>query len=203
MICCLQALKDHSTLQDDRTEKQIVSLLTSLLTAHEPVTVLGLSTYPEVMSLLKADAQKVSLRLLVKTYWSPISCMVLPAHRWYWARALQKVTVCVPSQSMAVKIVETILKVNTEISDPAQVETLLDFVKPLIADIPGVEVDEEVCPHSPMQSSFGPQHRVLGGLKQHHPLICAVFDHTVEMVEIRGHHAGFPGRTGSCCKTHP
>ena len=58
MYCCLQALKDHSTLQDDRTEKQIVSLLTSLLTAHEPVTVLGLSTYPEVMGLLKPDAQK-------------------------------------------------------------------------------------------------------------------------------------------------
>ena len=50
-------------------------------------------------------------------------------------------------QSMAVKIVETILKVNTEITEPAQVETLLDFVKPLIADIPGVEVDEEVCQH--------------------------------------------------------
>ena len=50
-------------------------------------------------------------------------------------------------QSMAVKIVETILKVNTEITEPAQVETLLDFVKPLIADIPGVEVDEEVCLH--------------------------------------------------------
>ena len=48
---------------------------------------------------------------------------------------------------MAVKIVETILKVNTEITEPAQVETLLDFVKPLIADIPGVEVDEEVCLH--------------------------------------------------------
>ncbi|CAL5218743.1 g459 [Coccomyxa viridis] len=100
---CCAALKDHSTLQDDRTEKQIVALLTSLLTAHEPVTVLGLSTYPEVMGLLKADAQK----------------------------------------SMAVKIVETILKVSTEISEPAQVETLLDFVKALITDIPGVEVDEE------------------------------------------------------------
>ena len=48
---------------------------------------------------------------------------------------------------MAVKIVETILKVNTEISEPAQVEILLDFVKPLITDIPGVEVDEEVCLH--------------------------------------------------------
>lgn len=59
----------------------------------------------------------------------------------------KKSCVCVPSQSMAVKIVERILKVSTEISEPAQVETLLDFVKPLIADIPGVEVDEEVCLH--------------------------------------------------------
>ena len=68
MSCCLQALKDHSTLQDDRTEKQIVALLTSLLTAHEPVTVLGLSTYPEVMGLLKADAQKVIQSLHVKAF---------------------------------------------------------------------------------------------------------------------------------------
>lgn len=44
------------------------------------------------------------------------------------------------------KIVETILEVNTEITEPAQVDTLLDFIKPLIADIPGVEVDEEVRP---------------------------------------------------------
>ncbi len=71
MVCCLQALKDHSTLQDDRTEKQIVALLTSLLTAHEPVTVLGLSTYPEVMGLLKADAQKVILS----------SCQGIPGHQ--------------------------------------------------------------------------------------------------------------------------
>ena len=91
MSCCLQALKDHSTLQDDRTERQIVSLLTSLLTAHEPVTVLGLSTYPEVMSLLKADAQKVILRLLIKIYWSPVSCMAPPAPRWSCARVLQEV----------------------------------------------------------------------------------------------------------------
>ena len=45
---------------------------------------------------------------------------------------------------MAVKIIQAILKVNTEISEPAQVEILLDFIKPLITDIPGVEVDEEV-----------------------------------------------------------
>ena len=50
-------------------------------------------------------------------------------------------------QSMAVKIVETILTVNTEITEPAQVETLLEFIKPLIADTPGVEVDDEVCLH--------------------------------------------------------
>ena len=61
-----------------------------------------------------------------------------------------------PSQSMAVKIVETILKVSTEISEPAQVETLLDFVKALITDIPGVEVDEEVRLHLLKQSSYGP-----------------------------------------------
>ena len=47
-------------------------------------------------------------------------------------------------QSMAVKIIQAILKVSTEISEPAQVETLLDFIKPLITDIPGVEVDDEV-----------------------------------------------------------
>ena len=58
-LASLQALKDHSSLQEDRTEKQIVSLLTALLTAHEPVTVLGLATYPEVMGLLKPEAQKV------------------------------------------------------------------------------------------------------------------------------------------------
>ena len=45
---------------------------------------------------------------------------------------------------MAVKIIQAILKVSTEISEPAQVEILLDFIKPLITDIPGVEVDEEV-----------------------------------------------------------
>ena len=45
---------------------------------------------------------------------------------------------------MAVKIIQAILKVSTEISEPAQVETLLDFIKPLITDIPGVEVDDEV-----------------------------------------------------------
>ena len=56
-------MKENSNLQEDRTEKQIVSLLTSLLTAHEPVTVLGLSTYPEVMSLLKPEAQKVRARV--------------------------------------------------------------------------------------------------------------------------------------------
>ena len=62
-LASLQALKDHSSLQEDRTEKQIVSLLTALLTAHEPITVLGLATYPEVMSLLKPEAQKVSWQL--------------------------------------------------------------------------------------------------------------------------------------------
>ena len=59
LSCCMQALKEHSSLQEDRTEKQLVLLLTLLLTAHEPVTVLGLSTYPEVMGLLRPEAQKV------------------------------------------------------------------------------------------------------------------------------------------------
>ena len=57
--CWMQALKEHSSLEEDRTEKQLVLLLTLLLTAHEPVTVLGLSTYPEVMGLLRPEAQKV------------------------------------------------------------------------------------------------------------------------------------------------
>ena len=47
-------------------------------------------------------------------------------------------------QSMAVKIIQAILMVSTEISEPVQVETLLDFIKPLITGIPGVEVDDEV-----------------------------------------------------------
>ncbi len=47
---------------------------------------------------------------------------------------------------MAVKIVQTILKVGTEISEPAQVEMLLDFIAPLVADSPtsGDEDDDEV-----------------------------------------------------------
>ncbi len=44
------------------------------------------------------------------------------------------------------KIVQTILKVGTEISEPAQVEMLLDFIAPLVADSPtnGEEDDDEV-----------------------------------------------------------
>ena len=45
--------------REDRTEKQIVALLTLPLTAYDPVTVLGLSTYPHVMSLLKPATCKV------------------------------------------------------------------------------------------------------------------------------------------------
>ena len=45
--------------REDRTEKQIVALLTLPLTAYDPVTVLGLSTYPRVMSLLKPATCKV------------------------------------------------------------------------------------------------------------------------------------------------
>lgn len=49
---------------------------------------------------------------------------------------------------MAVKIVQTILKVGTEISEPAQVEMLLDFIAPLVADVhlDGGDDDEEVPP---------------------------------------------------------
>lgn len=60
------------------------------------------------------------------------------------------------TQSMAVKIVETILTVNTEITEPAQVETLLDFIKPLIADTLGVEVDDEVCLHKCLNAQKQP-----------------------------------------------
>jgi len=48
---------------------------------------------------------------------------------------------------MAVKIVQTILKVGTMISEPAQVDMLLDFIAPLVADVPqdgGEDDDEEV-----------------------------------------------------------
>ena len=43
-------------------------MLTALLTAHEPVTVLGLATYPEVMGLLKPEAQKVTCQLETMSY---------------------------------------------------------------------------------------------------------------------------------------
>ncbi len=46
-------------------------------------------------------------------------------------------------QAVAVKIVETILKMGTEISEPQQVEMLLDFICPLVADMPGVDADED------------------------------------------------------------
>ncbi|BDA44236.1 probable vacuolar protein sorting-associated protein 35 [Coccomyxa sp. Obi] len=102
---CHEALAGHGDMKEDRTEKQIVALLTLPLNSYDPVTVLGLSTYPRVMSLLK-----------------PATC-----------------------KAMAVKIVQTILKVGTEISEPAQVEMLLDFIAPLVADSPtsGDEDDEE------------------------------------------------------------
>ncbi|EIE25972.1 vacuolar protein sorting-associated protein 35, partial [Coccomyxa subellipsoidea C-169] len=102
---CHEALEGHGDIREDRTEKQIVALLTLPLTSYDPVTVLGLSTYPRVMSLLK-----------------PATC-----------------------KAMAVKIVQTILKVGTEISEPAQVEMLLDFIAPLVADVhlDGGDDDEE------------------------------------------------------------
>ncbi len=54
-----QALEGHGDIREDRTEKQIVALLTLPLTSYDPVTVLGLSTYPRVMSLLKPATCKV------------------------------------------------------------------------------------------------------------------------------------------------
>ena len=101
------------------------------------------------------------------------------------------------AQSMAVKIVETILKVSTEISEPAQVETLLDFVKPLIADIPGVEVDEEVCPQL-IGLKFSAW-AVTGSIA----LCPHAFHLHNEDGEEMGQRAGLPGRAGSCGKTHP
>ena len=98
------------------------------------------------MGLLKADAQKVTLSLLKAFLFSSLmNGIAFPGLAL--CKGYKKSCDCVALQSMAVKIVETILKVSTEISEPAQVETLLDFVKPLIANIPGVEVDEEVCLH--------------------------------------------------------
>lgn len=54
-----QALAAHGDIREDRTEKQIVALLTLPLTFYDPVTVLGLSTYPRVMSLLEPATCKV------------------------------------------------------------------------------------------------------------------------------------------------
>ena len=64
-------------------------------------------------------------------------------------------------QAMAVKIVQTILKVGTEIREPAQVDMLLDFIAPLVADvhIDGDDDDEEVIPcFVPVHSTPGTPH---------------------------------------------
>ena len=49
---------------------------------------------------------------------------------------------------MAVKIVETVLKVGTEVGQPEQVDMLFDFVAPLVADtteIYGGDDDVRTC----------------------------------------------------------
>ena len=60
-VCGAQAMASRGDAREDRTEKQMVALLTLPLTAYDPVTVLGLSTYPRVMSLLKPATCKVVL----------------------------------------------------------------------------------------------------------------------------------------------
>lgn len=57
----LQALAERGDVKEERTERQIVALLSLPLTSYDPVTVLGLSTYPRVMSLLNPATCKVSL----------------------------------------------------------------------------------------------------------------------------------------------
>jgi hypothetical protein len=59
-------------------------------------------------------------------------------------------------QSMAVKIVETILTFKSEMIEPAQVETLLELTKQLIAGTLGVEVDDEVCLHKCLNAQKQP-----------------------------------------------
>jgi len=63
-----QALASHGDILEDRTEKQIVALLTLPLTSYDPVTVLGLSTYPRVMSLLKSGTCKVCTAALLMAF---------------------------------------------------------------------------------------------------------------------------------------
>jgi vacuolar protein sorting-associated protein 35 len=131
-----QALGSRGDVRDERTERQIVDLLSLPLTAYDPVTVLGLSTYPRVMDLLKPATRKVTSHsdLPLQTAFSV--CI---------AAALTGMAHCM--QAVAVKIVETILKQGTEISEAEQVNMLLDFIAPLVADsadLEGLE-DEEVC----------------------------------------------------------
>lgn len=47
---------------------------------------------------------------------------------------------------MAAKIVATLLESGTEVGEPAQVDTLFDFIAPLTVDLPGDDAgqDEEV-----------------------------------------------------------
>ena len=49
-------------------------------------------------------------------------------------------------QGMAVKIVETVLRVGTEVGEPEQVDMLFDFIAPLVSDTEPYEGDDEVSP---------------------------------------------------------
>lgn len=138
-----QALAGHGDMKEDRTEKQIVALLTLPLNSYDPVTVLGLSTYPRVMSLLKPVTCKVCSQCIM----SASGVAVTAVTQYVEQNCLGCTLSCdYVLQAMAVKIVQTILKVGTKISEPAQVEMLLDFIAPLVADSPtiGDEDDDEV-----------------------------------------------------------
>ena len=53
---------------------------------------------------------------------------------------------CYPTQEMAVKIVQTILKNGTVVGSLEKVDMLFDFIAPLIKDVEGVadDTDDEV-----------------------------------------------------------
>ena len=70
---------------------------------------------------------------------------------------------CDCAQGMAVKIVETVLKVGTEVSEPEQVDMLFDFIAPLVSDAAGpYDGDDEVSPAPHLHALFEP----------HHPIVC-------------------------------
>ena len=176
----------------ERTEKQVVALLTLPLSTYDPVTVLGLSTYPAVMSLLKPSTCKArgpcSLPHAERALQGHLphpgracngkpvlppemkpTCAHLsgqpgrqggsgPASRvparppcavvCTLEAATTKTASCSvtpgPVQGMAVKIVETVLRVGTEVGEPEQVDMLFDFIAPLVSDAEPYEGDDEV-----------------------------------------------------------